>query len=398
MEGTVPISTSDKMYQRFEEGKIYQIRHFNLLPNNHDVPKGRIRVLLNGLLPLETRLEISLPSGESKEVELEYEGLEKHYFLCTSLCHDKDDCPTSLNSSHSSIPVGINQARTLDRLAERRRADPRRDRTERLYHPSRIGALHQVPAQQQRYRHSQPTLERGNRNERRNEDRYDRRRPQHSSQSFRSESPRIKQSSHTTSQHIPLSQVSHTPSPRPLREPMRSQSAAGSGDIIASSERRPALERLAPATTQGSPKDRPSALERLSPAGSFNGSHDRRSALARLSLPSDRDPLPLYEDGGTNSGLPTCNETRYLNEPLLDVPFSKDTEVLDPLTSPIRSLSEDRRHVSLRLGPAPVKRSRRIAAAKISGKRKASSQPIPKVTIKISPPQGAPAKRRRVTK
>ncbi|CAN6975240.1 unnamed protein product, partial [Brassica rapa subsp. trilocularis] len=167
----------------------------------------------------------------------------------------------------------------------------------------------------------------------------------------------VARSSHTTSQHIPLSQVSHTPSPRPLREPMRSQSAAGSGDIIASSERRLALERLAPATTQGSPKDRPSALERLSPAGSFNGSHDRRSALARLSLPSDRDPLPLYEDGGTNSGLPTCNETHYLNEPLLDVPFSKDTEVLDPLTSPIRSLSEDRRHVSLRLGPAPVEQN-----------------------------------------
>ncbi|CAN7093715.1 unnamed protein product, partial [Brassica rapa subsp. narinosa] len=30
----IPISTSDKRYQRFEEGKIYQIRHFNLLPNN----------------------------------------------------------------------------------------------------------------------------------------------------------------------------------------------------------------------------------------------------------------------------------------------------------------------------------------------------------------------------
>ncbi|CAN7135408.1 unnamed protein product, partial [Brassica rapa subsp. narinosa] len=30
----VPISTSDTMYQRFEEGKIYHIRYFNLLPNN----------------------------------------------------------------------------------------------------------------------------------------------------------------------------------------------------------------------------------------------------------------------------------------------------------------------------------------------------------------------------
>ena len=28
------MSTSDKMYQRFEKGKIYHIRYFNLLPNN----------------------------------------------------------------------------------------------------------------------------------------------------------------------------------------------------------------------------------------------------------------------------------------------------------------------------------------------------------------------------
>ena len=34
MEGRVPISTSDTMYQRFKEGKIYHIRYFNLLPNN----------------------------------------------------------------------------------------------------------------------------------------------------------------------------------------------------------------------------------------------------------------------------------------------------------------------------------------------------------------------------
>ena len=34
MEGRVPISTSDTMYQRFEEGKIYHIRYFNLFPNN----------------------------------------------------------------------------------------------------------------------------------------------------------------------------------------------------------------------------------------------------------------------------------------------------------------------------------------------------------------------------
>ena len=34
IEGRVPTSTSDKMYQQFEEGKIYHIKYFNFLPNN----------------------------------------------------------------------------------------------------------------------------------------------------------------------------------------------------------------------------------------------------------------------------------------------------------------------------------------------------------------------------
>ncbi|CAN6928925.1 unnamed protein product [Brassica oleracea] len=34
MEGRVPFSPFDKIYQRFKEGKIYHIRYFNLLSNN----------------------------------------------------------------------------------------------------------------------------------------------------------------------------------------------------------------------------------------------------------------------------------------------------------------------------------------------------------------------------
>ena len=50
----------------------------------YDVERGRIRVLINGLKPLEMSLKISL-SGELKQVELEYENLQKHCFLCYSL-------------------------------------------------------------------------------------------------------------------------------------------------------------------------------------------------------------------------------------------------------------------------------------------------------------------------
>ncbi|RID46975.1 hypothetical protein BRARA_I03609 [Brassica rapa] len=104
-----------------------------------DVPNGRVRVTINGLLPLETRLEISLPSGENAMVELEYEKLEKHCFLCSSLSHDKDSCPSALNDGRRLTPVGINQVRTTERLVDRRRAEPRRERTDRQHLNSRLG-------------------------------------------------------------------------------------------------------------------------------------------------------------------------------------------------------------------------------------------------------------------
>ncbi|CAN6868614.1 unnamed protein product [Brassica oleracea] len=97
---------------------------------------------------------------------------------------------------------------------------------------------------------------------------------------------------HSLSPQIPLSQVSHTASLRPLKEPMQPVSAAASGSMNVSSDRRSALERLAPA------KDRLFALESLSPAGSYNGSQERCSALACIYLPSDREPLPQHEGGG----------------------------------------------------------------------------------------------------
>lgn len=281
-----------------------------------NVPKGRIRLAINGLLPLETCLEINLPSGETKEVELEYEKLEKHCFLFSPLSHDKDDCPSGCIGDVRSKLVGINQARTLEKLAERRRKYPRRDMTNLPLHTSRFGASHQEHGEHNRLRHSRPMGERDDRTERRDFPHYNQRRPQIStrSSSYRTEVPQtekwvprkessvthsrstydfnVNRPAHSLSPQIPLSQVSHTASLRPLKEPMQPVSAAASGSMNVSSDRRSALERLAPA------KDRLFALESLSPAGSYNGSQERCSALACIYLPSDREPLPQHEGGG----------------------------------------------------------------------------------------------------
>ena len=156
-----------------------------------DVPKGRIRLAINGLFPLETCLEINLPSGETKEVDLEYEKLEKHCFLWSPFSHDKDDCPSVCIGDVRSKPVGINQARTLEKLAERRRKYRRRDMTNLPLHTSRFGASHQEHSEHNRLRHSRPMGERDDRTERRDFPHYNQRRPQISthSSSYRTEFP-----------------------------------------------------------------------------------------------------------------------------------------------------------------------------------------------------------------
>ncbi|CAN6977327.1 unnamed protein product, partial [Brassica rapa subsp. trilocularis] len=358
------------------------------------------------------RLEISLPSGENAMVELEYEKLEKHCFLCSSLSHDKDSCPSALNDGRRLTPVGINQVRTTERLVDRRRAEPRRERTDRQHLNSRLGPnnINQL----------RPSRERDDRVSRRDLPHHDHMRNQLSRQSssYRSE-PRserwvpkryanagaLPRPAPSISPQAPPSQVSHTPSPRPAREPMRSLSTAVSGSINGSSERRSALERIAPA-------ERLSALERLSPAESLTGSHDRRSALARISLPSYKElNFPQCEDSRSGSRYLYVDEQLLLEETTQDAPYGPGTSGLSlPIadSSPIRSLSEDRRHVSLRLGPIPekqlsddlpppLKRSERLAAATLSGKRKAPAQSS-KPKGFTSSPRGVPMKKRRVTK
>lgn len=93
---------------------------------DQDVDHGRVRVLINGLKPLEMHLEISL-AGEVKKVELEYEKLEKHCFTCHNLCHENGDCPSHLSSRDLRSNSGtISQTRTLDHLEDsRRRRDER---------------------------------------------------------------------------------------------------------------------------------------------------------------------------------------------------------------------------------------------------------------------------------
>lgn len=97
--------------------------------SSRDVRDARIRVDINGLLPLEMKSEIQLPSGEVTEIEFEYTKMEKHCFTCFSLSHEEDDCPQRVPGSlpAKDRKLGITQRMALERIeASKRRHDDRR--------------------------------------------------------------------------------------------------------------------------------------------------------------------------------------------------------------------------------------------------------------------------------
>ncbi|WZZ88075.1 hypothetical protein YC2023_116654 [Brassica napus] len=95
--------------------------------------QAKVRVLINGLNPLEMTRDISLPSGEIIPVKFDNDNLEKHCFKCFSLTHKKDDCPLYENArerGRSPQWLGISQSNSMARLDEKRRKyeDMRREK------------------------------------------------------------------------------------------------------------------------------------------------------------------------------------------------------------------------------------------------------------------------------
>lgn len=156
-------------------------------------------------------------------------------------------------------------------------------------------------------------------------------------------------------------------------------------------------------------------------------SNERRSALDRLSLP--HESIPLLQDGVANaeSGRLQEVDVQYLEEtepPLQHVerfiPSSSRNPILQTPEhyapsqdiSPIRSLSEDRLHVSLRLGPLrdtnieeeeedTVLSQKESALKRLASTISRVDKGMPPQTKKCvcrSPLQGVSLKRRKVTR
>ncbi|CAG7892143.1 unnamed protein product, partial [Brassica rapa] len=322
-------------------------------------------------------MDLQLPSGDVVEVEMEYENLQKHCFYCKSLSHEDEDCQIRVESRHQKDDrrnLGISQLRTLESIEEGKRRQDDRKRS-RNYPSSLHGGArwtnykrgdreddyerysHRQSHQQQR---SSPPLRRGaseksldsgfEENRRRYNDKYlwaRRSPPQNRGSSIRGHRDG------SSSTFKTLDQEPH---------PSGQQRGNGASPIREISSR----SNQSPATAPNSKDNRTGISSRLSDprAGNVSG-EERVSAKERLSVNTQRtsragvEPVQKEtESPGVPQNLAPQNMELALPPRFIDSitrPSSSnifETGRLGPSErSPIRTLSEDRIHVSLRLGP-----------------------------------------------
>ncbi|CAN7141434.1 unnamed protein product, partial [Brassica rapa subsp. narinosa] len=339
--------------------------------SDKDVDRGRIRVLVDGLRKLEMRLPIELPSGEVISVDLEYEKLEKHCFICYSLCHEKDTCPLNRDKSvNLEIKQGISQKNTLRKLEEHRyKHDTRhsvsvysRERAmaskeHQEYNHRSVHSRLQDPAQGRRSYYD-GTRSFTSRKEDRgvNEERWrvrDRSQDRdlsshHSFPSQRGQEAQRKNYREVSSAtrrnedrrpspkgHKSLS--SRTPPPRPAREAMVLPVDPALMEVNSQPrERVSALGRIDDRTNRSN--ERVSALERLEERD--NHSTERVSALERIEPPS----AELQRATGLSSSL-----LERLQD--VEIQYDQEEQQLPIIQSPITQQESQRTPASLRLGP-----------------------------------------------
>ncbi|CAN7138189.1 unnamed protein product, partial [Brassica rapa subsp. narinosa] len=313
-----------------------------------DVKHGRIRILIDGLRKLEMSIPVEV-DGEVITVDLEYEKLEKHCFICYSLCHEKETCPLNREKDNKvEAKQGISQHNTLKKLEDhRRKHDHRRSSSFSSRERGFESRDHHVSSYRSVYSRLQdpkdgraPLIERSRSNYSRDEDRRvlegrkrerDRDHREYSSHHSFPPQRNLTPSRRNTRDLSPSrcskemgryqeggqkSQSSRTPPPRPPREAMDLPAAPERGEVNSKSrERVSALKRIEdqPNGSAG----RVSALERIE-EGNIP-SIERISALERIEPPQEELQRPsglsnsliarlqdvevIYEDGNHQSPM-----------------------------------------------------------------------------------------------
>ncbi|CAN6929933.1 unnamed protein product, partial [Brassica oleracea var. botrytis] len=387
--------------------------------------QGRVRVLINGLKPLEMKLEISTPSGAIKQAELEYEQLQKHCFSCLSLSHEVEDCPASMSrvGRDGKAPnPGISQTRTLERLdAEKRRKDQRKS----THYASGFGnrGNYEEGSFWEKGRNNNEIMERDWRRERNFRYDYGTRRDPHSKKDFSLENRRAQFSRSSAKERLSFtrgtpaaSQGASSHESSHTRNTSNSQRSEWRRVTDAGHREPPSRSILGqnPVTPQKSPQFEGLAAERATNHSDDRGNElrGRKSALERLSYSGER--VTLLQEGVANVASGRLQEVNGDHNIPSNLKHQRLPEQNPPQgitdRSPIRTLSEDRIHVSLRLGP--VFSPEENAATLHKGKRATAFDDVPllgnvlnRTTAATSSKrpgqrtnQGVSVKKRRVTK
>lgn len=294
-----------------------------------DAKHGRMRILVDGLRKLEMSLPVEV-DGEVITVDLKYEKLEKHCFICYSLCHEKDTCPLNRDRDNKEeVKQGISQHNTLRKLEDHRRKNDLR-RSLSLSSRDRAPDSREQHFSNHRSVHSRlqdsrldrvPHLERSRSNysgeeerrvldgRKRERDRDLREYSSHHSfppqrnltptrRNSRDLSPtRYSKEARKQQDEGQKSQSSRTPPPRPPRESMKLPAVPEGGEVNSCSrERTSALNRIEEQLPHSS--GRLSALERIEEVNI--PSNERVSALEMIELPQEE---PQRAAGLSNSLL-----------------------------------------------------------------------------------------------
>lgn len=384
-----------------------------------EATKARLRVLVNGLKPLIMKMDLQLPSREIVEIELEYEKLDKHCFLCKSLSHEDGACPfrpVGRTHDEEKRSLGISQHNTLERIAEGRRRQDERKQDGHQIIPRHGGArwtnFRLSNQSDESLRTREPSPHRvSDRSSDFNENRrrYNDRSFSHRSSIPRSSPPPVERTDKNVRYRsvqasyerapLPLDQTNKSRASPVLEASSRSHHSPVVTPQAGSQQRLSARSRLSDPRSGGQvPSDeRISAKERLSV-------NTLRTARADTSPPEIQQPLQLCART-TEDIAPPCSP--YISPQAPSTTVFNSGRLGPCERSPIRTLSEDRVHVSLRLGPLLAASEedsddtthlqlKKARAAKAAGKRVAES-PKGQKRAAHSPSQGGTTKRRRTT-
>lgn len=384
-----------------------------------EVDKARLRVSVNALKPLIMRVDIELPSKAVVEVELEYENLQKHCFFCKSLTHEEGDCnfrPPARYPSDGRRDLGISQLNTLEIIEDGKRRQEDRRLARQHQASQRSGARwtnyklaeDRAPRSYSREVASRAGSERSSgfeENRRRFDDRtYLRRRSPSPSRQI---SPRRSAQNHDLPRHSesgsrPPDPVVRTPRGSLSKEANSKSYQSPPGNSGGGQRKSPLASRLSdPRTREGTSEERTSAKERLSV-------HTRRTSRSMQEVSSSSQSKHLQDvEVRYLEDTPIPEAAGILNHPSSSNVFASGR--LGPCErSPIRTLSEDRIHVSLRLGPLisesesgeqdeDSQQTDLPLLSKAAGKR-VMDKPHSRKKTGLNPTSGIIVKRRRVTK